>query len=158
MSSGVIITPQAWVPVFLKDPSKTFACCKVWPAKSFPLEISCNSLTWENSSGLKFSFNSLTYLTHDIYTSSIYGYLGIIRGGSKLTFYCYFYYHNYSIFSFFFLIPKIPKIRIIHFNRFIPFNFLSITLPTLLMKTRKNLFKTSKVINYYYQYCCYYYY
>ena len=48
-SSGVMITPQACVPVFRSDPSSMMACFKTWARKSLPFLISFSSFTSSNA-------------------------------------------------------------------------------------------------------------
>ncbi|CAI8427210.1 MAG: Uncharacterised protein [Flavobacterium sp. SCGC AAA160-P02] len=55
MSEGVIITPQACVPVFLTDPSKMVALFMVSDSIPSPSEIVLSSLTISFSSDRRFS-------------------------------------------------------------------------------------------------------
>ena len=57
MSSGVIIIPQAWVPTFLRLPSKILAWFMVSAWRSSPDERDLSSNTFAKSSDLKSSFN-----------------------------------------------------------------------------------------------------
>ena len=57
MSPGVIITPQAWIPIFLTVPSIFNARWKTWPAKSVPRAICLISFTRLMSSELFFNFS-----------------------------------------------------------------------------------------------------
>src|SRR5690606_11302928 len=50
MSEGVIITPQAWIPVFLTEPSKIWAWLIVFERSSLPFEIRINSLAFSTLS------------------------------------------------------------------------------------------------------------
>ena len=61
ISLGVIITPHAWIPVFLKEPSKRLACFRVCADKSLELYNFFNSLTLLNSSVLSSDFNSASF-------------------------------------------------------------------------------------------------
>ena len=49
ISSGVMITPQAWIPVLRTDPSKIQACCTVLAARSCPCAIFLSSVTFGKS-------------------------------------------------------------------------------------------------------------
>ncbi len=49
ISLGVIITPQACVPVFLTEPSITSACFNIFPSSVFLFFISSNSFTSLNA-------------------------------------------------------------------------------------------------------------
>ena len=60
ISSGVIITPHAWVPTFLREPSKTFAWLIVCPVSEFSFAIFFISLILTISSVLKLSLSSLS--------------------------------------------------------------------------------------------------
>ena len=53
ISSGVMITPQAWIPVLRKLPSSNCACCKVSDPKSCAAARAFNSFTFSKSSGRK---------------------------------------------------------------------------------------------------------
>ena len=72
ISLGVIITPHAWIPVFLRDPSNKLACFRVWADKSLELYNFFNSLTRLNSSVLNCDFRSISFF-EKISPSFIFG-------------------------------------------------------------------------------------
>ena len=57
ISSGVMITPQAWIPVFRNEPSKTLACCMVSPERLSSSAKFLISLTRKTSSARSFSLS-----------------------------------------------------------------------------------------------------
>ncbi len=61
MSPGVMITPQAWIPVFLTEPSKIVALLMVSEVKSVPLAIVCSSSTITFSSARKLAILPLLF-------------------------------------------------------------------------------------------------
>ena len=69
---GVIITPHAWIPVFLNDPSSKLACCNVCADKPEALNNFFSSETLLNSSVLNSDFKSDSFI-ENISFSFIFG-------------------------------------------------------------------------------------
>ena len=59
ISSGVIITPQAWIPVFLSEPSRSLACLIVSDSRLSDWDILSNWFILSKSSALNLFLNSL---------------------------------------------------------------------------------------------------
>ena len=57
ISSGVMITPQACIPVFLTEPSRTLALFMVWASKSTPSAKFRSSFIFSTSSDLNLSLS-----------------------------------------------------------------------------------------------------
>ena len=60
MSSGVMITPQAWMPVLRTLPSKTLAVCKVCPSRVGCWLMALSCWIWAKPSLRTFSLRALS--------------------------------------------------------------------------------------------------
>ncbi|MCY1554032.1 hypothetical protein D9M68_905750 [compost metagenome] len=83
ISSGVIITPQAWIPVFRNEPSKTIACSMVSAPRFFAVARVFSSTTFSYSSGRRADFNAFSSKLN-ILASFIFGMsLAILSASNK---------------------------------------------------------------------------